>query len=195
MSGRCTSTGPIEKTMERERMDQKLLFGCKVRSVRTKIYYNRCVYRAATKLYSNKVTKTFPKTRLTQEILVKVSKEAKIRNRYNQVIHLTQNTNGKVTNPQLYATNQSQEVSPFPAGDHKAQINKRTQRHNKHKTEKSIKDQQKKYCLRMVSKIFYGGLQPVSQRQPHPSDVDQAALIIGLHERPLTYQYIISQNI
>ena len=32
--------------------------------------------------------------------LIKVSKGAKIRNRYNQVPHLTQNTNGKVTNSQ-----------------------------------------------------------------------------------------------
>ena len=31
---------------------------------------------------------------------VKVSKGAKIRNRYNQVPHLTQDTNGKVTNSQ-----------------------------------------------------------------------------------------------
>ena len=53
-----------------------------------------------------------------------VSKRAKIRNRYNQVPHLTQDTNGKVTNSQLYTTNKSQEVSPFPAGDHKAQINR-----------------------------------------------------------------------
>ena len=32
--------------------------------------------------------------------LVEVSKVAKIRNRYNQVPHLTQDTNGKVTNSQ-----------------------------------------------------------------------------------------------
>ena len=31
-------------------------------------------------------------------------------------------------------TNESQEVSPFPAGDHKAHINRRAQRHSKHKT-------------------------------------------------------------
>ena len=31
---------------------------------------------------------------------MKVSKEAKIRNRYNEVPHLTQDTNGKVTNSQ-----------------------------------------------------------------------------------------------
>ena len=36
----------------------------------------------------------------TQSRLVKVSNGAKIRNRYNQVPHLTQDTNGKVTNSQ-----------------------------------------------------------------------------------------------
>ena len=69
---------------------------------------------------------------------VKVSKGAKIRNRYNQVPHLTQDTNGKVTNSQN-TTNESQEVSPFPAGDHKAQIERRAQRHSKHKTEQKHK--------------------------------------------------------
>ena len=33
--------------------------------------------------------------------LIRVSKDAKIRNRYNQVPHLTQDTNGKVTNSQF----------------------------------------------------------------------------------------------
>ena len=55
---------------------------------------------------------------MTLSILWKVSKGAKIRNQYNQVPHLTQDTNGKVTNSQLDTTNESQEVSPFPAGDH-----------------------------------------------------------------------------
>ena len=85
----------------------------------------------------------------------KVSKGAKIRNRYNQVPHLTQDTNEKVTNSQLDTTNESQEVSPFPAGDHKAHINRRSQIHSKHNTEKNIKDPQKKYRLGTVSKIFY----------------------------------------
>ena len=70
---------------------------------------------------------------------VKVSKGAKIRNRYNQVPHLTQGTNGKVTNSQLDTTNDRQEVSPFPAGDHKAHINRRAQRHSKHQTEQKHK--------------------------------------------------------
>ena len=68
---------------------------------------------------------------------VKASKCAKIRNRYYQVPHLTQDTNGNVTISQLDTTNQSQKVSPFPAGDHKAHINRRTQRHSKHMTEKT----------------------------------------------------------
>ena len=85
----------------------------------------------------------------------KVSKGAKIRNRYNQLPNLTQDTNGKVTSSHLYATNENQEVSPFPAGDQKAQINRRAQRHNKHKQEDNIKYPQKKYHLGTVSKIFY----------------------------------------
>ena len=83
-----------------------------------------------------------------------VSKSAKIRNRYNKVPHLTQDTDWKVTNSQLDTTNKSQEVSPFQAGDHKGQINKRVKRHSKHKTEKH-KRSTKKYGLGTTSKIFY----------------------------------------
>ena len=46
--------------------------------------------------------------------LFKIRKRAKIRNRYNQSPHLTQDTNGKVTNSQLDITNESQEVSSSP---------------------------------------------------------------------------------
>ena len=62
------------------------------------------------------------------------SNDAKIRNRYNQVPHLTQDTNGKVTNSQVDTTNERQEVSPFQDGDHKAHINRRIQMHSMHKT-------------------------------------------------------------
>ena len=84
----------------------------------------------------------------------KVSMGAKIRNRYNQVPHLTQDTNGKVTNSQLDTANESQEVSPFPAGDHKAHINRRAQRHSKHKTEKKHKRSTKEVPP-WNGKIFY----------------------------------------
>ena len=86
--------------------------------------------------------------------LYKVSKGANIRNRYNQVRHLTQDTNGKVTNSQLDTINESQEVSPLPAGDHKAQINRHVQRQETQER-KNIKDQQKKHRLGTFSKIFY----------------------------------------
>ena len=66
---------------------------------------------------------------------IKVRKRVKIRNRYNQAPHLTQDTNEKVTTLQLDITYESQEVSPFPPGDHKALINRRAQKHNKYKTE------------------------------------------------------------
>ena len=77
--------------------------------------------------------------KFTPPFCIKVSKGAKIRNRYNQVPHLTQDTNGKVTNSQIDTPNESQEVSPFPAGDHKAHINRSAQRHSKHKTEQKHK--------------------------------------------------------
>ena len=52
--------------------------------------------------------------------LCKVRKTAEVRNRYNQALHLTQDTNGKATTPQSDTTNESQEVSPFLAYNHKA---------------------------------------------------------------------------
>ena len=72
------------------------------------------------------------------EFAMKVSKGAKIRNRYNQVPHL-KDTNGNVTNSQLDTTNEGHKVSPFPTGDHKAHINRRTQRYSIRKTEKNHK--------------------------------------------------------
>ena len=62
---------------------------------------------------------------------MKVRKMAKIRNRYNQAPHLTQDAIWKVTTSQLDITNESQEVIPFPAGDHKVSINRHAQKHNK----------------------------------------------------------------
>ena len=52
-------------------------------------------------------------------------------------------------------TNESQEVSPFPAGDHKAHINRRAQNTANTRQNKNTKDPQKKYSLGTVSKIFY----------------------------------------
>ena len=40
-------------------------------------------------------------------------------------------------------TNESQAISPFPAGDHKAHLNRRAQRHSKYKTEQKHKRSRK----------------------------------------------------
>ena len=57
-------------------------------------------------------------------------KRDRIKNRYNQAPYLTQDTNEKMTNSQLDITNESQEASYFPAGDHKVSINRRARKHN-----------------------------------------------------------------
>ena len=86
--------------------------------------------------------------------LKKVSNGAKIRNRYNQVPHLTQDTNGKVTNsqktPQTRAKRSalSQQVTT-------KHINRRAQNIANTRQNKNIKDPQQKYRLGTVSKIFY----------------------------------------
>ena len=59
--------------------------------------------------------------------LTLVCKGAKIRNRYNQVPHLTRESD------KLTDRHHKQE----PAGDHKAHINRHAQRHSKYKTEKT----------------------------------------------------------
>ena len=96
--------------------------------------------------------------------MFKVRKRAKIKNQYNQAPHLAQDTNGKVTTSQLDITHEGQEVSPFPKSDHKALRNRRARKHNKKQDRNSIKGPQKKHRLETVSKIFTGGLKPVSRR-------------------------------
>ena len=120
----------------------------------------------------------------------KVSKPgAKIRNRYNQEPHLTQDSNGKVTTPQTRAN--------WPAlsqqdCDHKAQINRCAQRHNKHKTEKTHKRSTKEVGFRvgMVSKIFYWRAQTGFTAPTSPL----IQMWIKTHKIGL-YQCIMSSNI
>ena len=54
----------------------------------------------------------------------KVRKNANIRKRYNQVSHLTKDTTWE-SNKSTININKSQDVSLFPAGDHKATMNRR----------------------------------------------------------------------
>ena len=54
-------------------------------------------------------------------------------------------------------TNESQEVSPFPAGDHKAHINRRAQRHSKHKTEQKHKRSKAKFYYTNLILLYKKG--------------------------------------
>ena len=70
-------------------------------------------------------------------VFFKVRKTAKIRKRYNQVPHLIENTTWESNKNTINIINKSQEVSPFPAGDHKAAMNRQeSMRNTRHKKRK-----------------------------------------------------------
>ena len=81
---------------------------------------------------------------------LKVRKTAKIRKRCNPVPHLTQDTTWERNKTTINIINKSQEVSPFPAGDHKAAMKRRESMRNTR--QKDTNDPQRKYRLRTVSK-------------------------------------------
>ena len=83
---------------------------------------------------------------------MKVKKKAKIRKRYNQVPHLTQDTTCESNKNTINITNTSQEVSPFPAGDHKAAMNRRE---SLRKTQKTQMIHKRSNVLDRSVKIFY----------------------------------------
>ena len=87
-------------------------------------------------LYEDRIEKSVPRDHRLSS-LDKVRKTAKIRRRYNQVPHLTQDTTWESNKNTINITNKSKEASPFPAGDHKAAMNRRESmrntRHKKHK--------------------------------------------------------------
>ena len=62
-------------------------------------------------------------SRNSEQNQIKVRKTARIRNRYNQVPHLSQDTKWESNKITINITNKSQEVSPFPSGDHTAALN------------------------------------------------------------------------
>ena len=68
-------------------------------------------------------------------VYIKVRNRAKIKKRCKQAPHLTQDTKWKVTTSQLDITNESDEVNPFPADDHKVLINKRARKITKTRQE------------------------------------------------------------
>ena len=72
----------------------------------------------------------------SHELQMKVVKKAKIRNRYDQVPHLTQNTIWKSDkNTRKHHIPESEEVRLFPAGDQKAAINRQDMDEDKHESQ------------------------------------------------------------
>ena len=72
---------------------------------------------------------------LRKGFLDKVGKKAKVRNRCNQVTHLTLSTSWESDkNARKHRKRENQEVSPYPEGDHKAAMNRQESMTNtKHK--------------------------------------------------------------
>ena len=73
-----------------------------------------------------------------------------IRNRYNQVPHLTQDTNWESDKNTIKHHKQEPRGQPFPAGDHMTAMNRRESM----KTQ-DTNDSQKKYRLGTVSKKYF----------------------------------------
>ena len=72
--------------------------------------------------------------------MVKIRKKAKIRNRYNPIPHLTQDTIPESDkNTRKHQIQENQEVSPFPAGDHKVARNRQDSMTDKYETHKAKK--------------------------------------------------------
>ena len=83
----------------------------------------------------------------------KARKMVKSRKRYNQVTHQAKGTEWESNKNTINITNKSQNVSPFPAGDHKAVMNRRKSMRNTRHNSKN--DPHKKYRLGTISKINY----------------------------------------
>ena len=92
---------------------------------------------------------------------IKVERKAKIRCRYNQVPYLTWNTIWESDKAQENTTQESQEVSPFQEGDHKAAGTDKTELQRQTWNINNIKGPQKKHRFGMVSKEITGGLKHV----------------------------------
>ena len=100
--------------------------------------------------------------------LVKVRKRAKIRNRYNQVPHLTQDTNGESNKLTIRHHKRKPRGLSFPSRWPQG-INKQTRTKTQQTQDRNnIKDPQKSTGAERSVKCFTGGRKPVLRRQPRP---------------------------
>ena len=90
----------------------------------------------------------------------KVTERVKIRNRCNQIPHLTQDTNGKVKKQQLTNRHHRREPKgqPFPSRWPQGINKQRARKHNKHKTEIIRMIHKRSTTLERSVKYFTGGL-------------------------------------
>ena len=107
----------------------------------------------------------------------KVSKAAKIRNRYNQVPHPTQDTNGKVTNTQQTPQTRAKRPAPpprpsrRPQSTHKQTHTKTQQTQDRTKTQRSTKEAPPRNGQQNIP--LEGPNQPHGANLTLDSDVDQ----------------------
>ena len=125
---------------------------------------------------------------------IKVRKAAKIRKLYNQKPHLPQDTTWESNKNTIYITNKSQYVSPFPAGDHNAAMNRRESMRNTKKHNWSTKDLPP---WNGQYKYFTGGPKPILRRYPHPY-IRCGPRHVGVWfagKTPSLINFIISKNV
>ena len=84
--------------------------------------------------YDLNILVCFSNDRIKGEDLANESKK----DRYNQVPHLSQDTELESNKITIKIPNKSQEVSPFPSGDHKAAMNRRESMPNTWHTTKEV---------------------------------------------------------
>ena len=122
---------------------------------------------------------------------VKVSKKAKIINRYTYVPHPTQDSIWESDkNTRKYHTQESQEANTFQAGDHECTKNRQdsiTKTNMNYKLQKSI-HRRSTILEQSVSKLRQGLNMFNGTNLTLISDVDQDTRMFGLRESSLTYR-------
>ena len=94
--------------------------------------------------------------------MIKVRKAAKIRNRYNQVPHLTQDTTLESDENTIKQPKQEPRGQPFPSRWPQGS-NEQTRKHDKHKTLMTQMIHKRSTALERSVKYFTSRLKPVSK--------------------------------
>ena len=106
--------------------------------------------------------------------LKKVKRKAILRNRYNQVPHLTQDTIWESDKTQKTQHTREQRGQPFPVGYHNAARNRQASITKTNMKQNNKKDTQKRHRFGMVSKKNMEGLNMLNGTNlTFSSDVDQ----------------------